>query len=104
MKNTKNDDSGFYLEPEHQTLGFKNRVFSPIDIHETKLPHDNPWGMVRLYCTQFPNHFNLQIRACQPLDDMKKNKPRNIIATVSISKEEILMLAEYVKRYPNIKS
>jgi len=69
---------------------------------ETKENHDkNPH--VRLYCHQHPNGFTLQIRGSLPIytdkNLFKKGlKKRNLIATVLISKEEILQLAEYVKQ------
>jgi len=90
----------FWLEPEHKRLFEK--PFTPIDIREYKKDIDSEWGTVRVYCTQHPNQFNLQIRALQSLDDMGKQKKRNIIATVSISRKEILALADYIKNYGSL--
>jgi hypothetical protein len=70
---------------------------------ETDQSYDkNP--MVRLYCIQYPNYFSLQIRGSLPLvtdkQVYKKNlKKRNLIASVNLTREEIMALAEYVKNY-----
>lgn len=74
-----------------------------IQFRETTDAFDK-WPNLRAYCTQYPNQFNLQIRANAPLVTDKqifsKNlKRRNLFATISLSKEEILTLAEYVKNY-----
>ena len=50
------------------------------------------WPNLRLYCTQYPNQFNLQIRATTPLQSDKqlfsKNlKRRNLIAKASVKKK-----------------
>lgn len=73
---------------------------SMIDFVETTRQHDTNEGMLRFYCTSFPDGWKLQIRALQPLlkDNIpnKKLKRRNLIANISISLdelEEILRLA-----------
>jgi hypothetical protein len=59
---------------------------------------------LRAYCTQYPKQFKIQIRGCVPLYTdkvrFKREKDlvhRNLIASISLSAEEILQLAEYVK-------
>jgi len=69
---------------------------------ETAEAHDKEPN-IRLYCSQYPDGFTLQIRGQLPIYTDKNLfskglKKRNLIATTHISKEEILQLAEYVKQ------
>jgi len=58
---------------------------------------------LRAYCSQSPDQFNVQIRGTLPLYTDKNLysrgvKPRNLIATITLSSDEILQLAELVAR------
>lgn len=66
-----------------------------VEFSETKTQND-PEPCVRLYCTQHGSAFSLQIRGRVPLG--KGNKPRNLIATAMLSWEELVQIAEYVRK------
>lgn len=84
-------DSFFLLPKNEYVLG---RPFSRISIIQADSDqYDTPWGFVRLYCTQYPDIFQLQIRALQSLKE--GNKPRPIIASVSLTRDELKSLYEY---------
>lgn len=73
-----------------------------IQFKETEEAFDKEPNL-RAYCTQSPHLFNVQIRGTVPLFTNKNLyrkdvKPRNLIATISLTSEEILQLAELVKR------
>jgi hypothetical protein len=55
---------------------------------------------LRLYPTMGTTSFNLQIRGTLPLDTGGKRrelKPRNLVATVSVSWDDLVKIAQYVK-------
>ena len=83
-------------ENHHTVLmkhGPRNLDLSIINFIETKRQRDTNEGVVRFYCTQFPDVWKLQIRAFQPLGKEhsfhKGLKPRNLIASVSITLQEL---------------
>jgi hypothetical protein len=69
-----------------------NRVFiNPVEIKKLKVNNnDTKDGCIVLYCRQYPSSFILQLRTI----DKKGNSQ---YASVCISAEEILQMAEYVK-------
>jgi hypothetical protein len=70
-----------------------------VEFNETKEQND-PVPCFRLYATQSTTSFNLQIRGRVPLGDRhlsKDKKPRNLIATIGLSWEDLVKIAEYVK-------
>jgi hypothetical protein len=74
-----------------------------VSFKETKTAND-PEPNLCAYCTQYPNQFNVQIRGSVPLHTDKNLYKkgllkRNLIATISLSKDEILRLADFVKNY-----
>lgn len=54
---------------------------------------------LRLYATMTNTAFNLQIRATAPLGDrhISKAKPRHLIATIGLSWDDLVQIAEYVR-------
>lgn len=72
-----------------------------IDFMAIKAAND-PVPVLRLYCTMYPNAHRLQIRATAPLGNGKYGggqKPRNLIASVDLSIEDLRQIAEYLKQY-----
>ena len=55
---------------------------------------------VRVYCTQFPNQFNFQIKCSAPI--RRKGVVREMLATVNLSVDQIKTLYEFVTQYPEI--
>ena len=77
---------------------------SMVDFNQTTAQHDTNEGMVRFYCTLYPNVWKLQIRAFQPLqkDHVAKGlKPRNLIASVSITLEQLEEILNQAKESLN---
>ena len=85
----------------HMKHGPRHLDLSMINFIETKKQNDTNEGMVRFYCTQFPNVWKLQIRAFQPLckehSFHKGLKPRNLIASVSITIQELEEILKQAK-------
>lgn len=69
-----------------------------VSFSQTKDAND-PVPCLRVYPTMGHTCFNLQIRATAPLGDRiskKDLKARNLIATISLTAEELLRLADYI--------
>jgi len=61
---------------------------------------NNAGNMLRAYCLMYPNVYNLQIRAENPINGRQaKGKKRNLIATVSVTIEEVESLVSEMKAY-----
>jgi hypothetical protein len=57
-------------------------------------------GTLRVYCMMYPNVYNLQIRARGPLGGRySKGTPRNMIATIHVTVEEVEELLRQMKAY-----
>ena len=52
---------------------------------------------VRVYCVQWPDRFNFQIRAETPIVD--GGKPRNMVATASLTIAEVETILKEMKEY-----
>ena len=76
-------------------------------IYEAKNLDGNNDDCIRVYCSQAPDVFNFQIRTFKPITQpisRDKGKPRNMIATVSLSLTELEQILKYCKsRYPIAK-
>ena len=55
---------------------------------------------VRVYCTQYPNSFNFQIKCSAPI--RRKGVVREMLATVNLSVDQIKALYEFVTQYPEL--
>ena len=53
---------------------------------------------IRLYCSQFPNGFTLQIRTFKPIDEYQKGVKRPMMASVNITLQELKQLVEYAEK------
>jgi len=74
---------------------FKEKEFA--EIKEVKgLARQNINGL-RVYCVNIPNYFNFQIRTHGPITC--NGVARNMIATVSVSIEELEEILTYMKCY-----
>lgn len=68
------------------------------DIKEVKDLKENNENVVRVYCTSYPDGFNLQIKTFKPtLDFSKTAKPRNMIATVNMTIKDMEEILAYMK-------
>ena len=54
---------------------------------------------LRIYCTQFPKTFNLQVRTYKPTDEYQQGVNRNMIANICVNKEDIKAIYDYVMNY-----
>ena len=72
------------------------------EIREIKDVSQNNENTLRFYMTSAPNGFNLQIRTFKPIvssyTTRGKAKPRNMIATIGLSFDEIEALYVYAKQ------
>lgn len=67
------------------------------EVKEKETPNDN---CLRFWCCQFPNIFKLQIRTHKAINNSyNTGKPRNMIAHVNLSIEELEQMLEYAKNY-----
>ena len=54
---------------------------------------------VRIWCTHYPDGFSFQIRTFKPISDFNKNAiPRQMIATVNISLDEMRKILAYMEK------
>lgn len=76
-----------------------NGLYHSVEFSESKEQHD-PVPCVRLYCTMINTAYNLQIRGTVPINKGNKltkgNKARNLIATASLSWDDLVKIADYV--------
>lgn len=75
---------------------------STIDFNETKEIYDAE-ANIRIYCKQHKTVFALQLRFYTEIKKGFKvsSVKKNMIATVTLSPEEILQMAEFIKEYMN---
>ena len=90
MKRTIKNNNNFYLENEHRGL-------TTVDFQEIKPVQDTENGSVRMYrhyigSDKNPDSFTLQFRQLTSLS--KTSKPKNLIASVSISLDDLKWLYE----------
>jgi hypothetical protein len=96
----KKTDNEIILSMDER-IHFSGKPFTSVDIRETE-KYDDEFGSLRMYRSHIgdseknENGFTLQIRAFQPLKD--GNKPRNIIASISLSDSDVMELANLVIR------
>lgn len=84
-KSTRTEGGEFYMDAPYATN---------YEIH-TLNEHKNE---VRVYCHQFPDNFNFQIRTFKPTNGcFGRGKPRKMIATVSITIEEVREMLRYME-------
>lgn len=70
------------------------------EIREVKGLPENNENVIRVYCQMFPNVYTLQIRTHNPIDGrLGKGKPRDFIATVSVTIEEIEEILRQMKAH-----
>jgi hypothetical protein len=67
------------------------QIVTNVSFKELDANYD-PEPNVRIYCIQHERAYNLQIRGCVPLEKNKNHKTvkRNLVATVTLTKEEII--------------
>jgi len=53
---------------------------------------------IRLYCDQYPNGFNLQIRTFKPTNKFGEGVKRQMVASVGITLQELKQLVEYAEK------
>ena len=52
---------------------------------------------IRVYCKQFPDYFEFQIRTNGPITESGKGKDRRMLASVGISIEEMKSILKYME-------
>ncbi len=67
------------------------------EVKNLKEPNEN---CIRVYCVQWPDVFNFQIRTHGPIQASynKQGKPRDMIATVSLTLTEMEQILAYMKQ------
>ena len=86
--NTTNDKHEIHLSKPYAT------------IQETKiLGDDHNDDMVRVYCELFPDVFKFQIRTYKPIGEYGTGKSRNMIATVSLTRDEVAEILDQMNHY-----
>ena len=70
------------------------------EIYEVKDMKEKNENKLRVFCDQFPNIFKFQIRTHKPINGFFGNgKPRNMIAHLSLTIEEVEEILNYMKNY-----
>ena len=77
---------------EHKELFIDNEFAEIIETREV-----SNTNQARVYCSQWPNTLNLQIRTFKPITRWGKGKPRNMIANVSITIDEVEQILAFMK-------
>lgn len=76
-----------------------NKEYATIDqLKNRTTPNKNE---IRVYCVQYPNVFNFQIRTHKSTDRYGKGKERDMIATVMLTIAEVENILEQMKAYSN---
>lgn len=52
---------------------------------------------IRVFCNHFPNNFEFQIRTFKPIGDFQQGVKRQMLASVSISIEELKKILAYME-------
>lgn len=61
-----------------------------------QMTNDN---VLRIYCTMFPRVYMLQIRTHKPITGNRKGKPRNMIAHLQVTIEEMEYILQEMRNY-----
>ena len=67
------------------------------DIHELKNPDQDNVNEVVIYCRQYPDSFNFQIRTHKGIGEFNEGKERDMIATVSVNINEMEQILAFMK-------
>ncbi len=70
-----------------------------VEIREIKnLGRENRNGL-RIYCTQYPESFKIQIRTFKPINEHGNGKPRNMMANITLSRKQLHEICDYADNY-----
>ncbi len=69
------------------------------EIREIKHPETNNQNGLRIYCTQYPESFRVQIRTFAPINEYGRGKPRNMKANITLSRKQLHEICDYVDNY-----
>ena len=68
------------------------------EIQEVKMGDAKNDNVLRIWCSQYPDTFKFQIRTYKSICDFGRGKPRNMIATISLSIKEVEKILKYMKK------
>lgn len=77
----------------HKDNLFIEKQYSTIE--ELKIVRESNKNEVRVYCVQYPDQFNFQIRTHKATT--RNGKPKNMIATVRMDIQEMENILAYMK-------